>query len=128
MFKLKMITFSIAVVTFMASCGSTKNSTKEFKINSEKALIGKWKQVEPIVTQIDYVVEFDEHFYTYHFTELDPVKDTYHVYKNLIIGPEQEVVNHRDSIRFEFIHKDTLLLNIKETGKPLTVKHYRLKE
>lgn len=90
------------------------------------ALYGKRKPIESAPIKSKYIIEFDENHFTFHVNGNSPHKKSYHIYQDKIIGSYLEGPEIRDSIRFELIHSDTLTIEIKEMGKPINVKHFKV--
>jgi hypothetical protein len=125
------IVTSVIVAILFLGCGTNTskkgNETLSFVNQDKSGLIGEWKQLKPTIEGYTVKVVFTDKTFTFHVNENEPFERPYHIYKNFIVGPENPVLKKRDSIKYEFIFKDTLILNLLEKGMVYPRKYYQLK-
>lgn len=124
--QFKIILGLFVVFSATTQCASLSSKNVEEIHNPILTLRGKWRQVQPIVTQKDYLVEFNPQFFIFYVGGEVPVKKYFHLNGQHIVSRSHEVTQISDTIRFELPHKDTLILDLKESGKTIKVKHYRI--
>lgn len=119
----------ILIASILSSCASSvsKMENRNPVGMGKEGLIGEWKQLKPSIDGYTPKVVFTEKTFTFHINENEPYERLYHIHKNFIVGPENPVLKKRDSIKYELIFKDTLILNLKEKGMVYPRKYYRLK-
>lgn len=119
----------ILIISLFYSCANNVSQMRNKNLEGmgKEGLIGEWKQLKPSILGHKPKVVFTDKTFTFYVNEKEPFERPYHLYENFIIGPEHPVLKKRDSIKYELIFKDTLMLNLKEKGKVYPRKYYRLK-
>lgn len=119
----------ILIISFFYSCATSayQMGNKNLEGLGKEGLIGEWKQLKTSTLGHKPKVVFTEKTFTFYVNEKEPYERPYHLYENFIIGPEHPVLKKRDSIEYEFLYRDTLVLNLKERGMVYPRKYYRLK-
>ena len=123
------ILLGLCIVFFTTTqCASTPPKNDEGIHSALLTLNGKWRQVQPIITEKDYILEFTPQFYIFYVGGEVPLKKTYHLSEQFIVSQPHKITQIRDTIPFELSHPDTLILDLKEKGEIIKVKHYRIEK
>lgn len=119
----------ITILFLGCSSYSSKKDNELLKVEQHEAnkLIGEWQQLNPGVEGSTPKVVFTEKTFTFYIKDNEPYERTYHIHDNFIIGPEHPILKERDSIKYELISKEILILNIKEMGTTYPRRYYKLK-
>ena len=126
---MKKIIILVSVIILLLGLFSLKSTDMKHvttHISNKDSLIGVWKQLNPGTEEIQPKVEFSDTTYTFYIDDNEPYERTYHIYKDYIVGPEHPIIKKRDSIRFNIISRDTIILSLREKGILYSRKFYRI--